>query len=146
MKSEEQDNLKNVITGRFITAVDYLVDSGKVNSMTELEKETGIRAQRIAGMRSSVSGDGKSPQYVQIHQIKLVKDYFNVSMDFIFDGEKPIVKDSNSLGLSMAHEVKMQEYVRKDFEMKEKISILEQRIELLNEKVEFYKEVINQKP
>jgi hypothetical protein len=144
MKAEEQDSIKNVITGRFITAVDYLVDSGRISSVVELAQITGIRPQRITGMKASVAGEAKTPQYVGINQLKLVKDHFNVSMDYIFDGIKPIVIDTG-ISQSVTTETPV-EYRRKNLEMKEQIDLLKQKIEFLNEKVEFYKEKLNQKP
>jgi hypothetical protein len=144
MKAQEQDQLKSVITARFITAIDYLVDSGRIDSVVEFEKITGIRRQRITGMKSSVAGESKTPNYVGINQIKLLKDHFNVSMQYIFDGIKPIVIDPE-ITQSSSEDVPA-EYKRRNLEMKDQIELLKQKIEFLNEKIDFYKEQLNQKP
>lgn len=138
MEKEEQDNLKTVITERFITAVDYLVDSGRVDSIADFERMTGIRAQRITGMKGYLEGKSGNSQYAGIHQIKIVNELYHVSLDYIFNGIKPIVVDKSDLAVA---EKPVTEYSRDSLEMKEQLRLMQQKMELLNEKVEFYKEV-----
>lgn len=139
---EEQDKLKAVITERFITALDYLVDSGKVNSVAEMERITGIRAQRITGMRAFLNGEAKTSQYAGIQHIKILKDTFGVSLEFIFDGIKPIVKSR----MQKENQDESSEYIsRSTDELREEISLLKEKVKLVNEKLDFYKELVTQK-
>ena len=140
---EEQDNLKSVITERFITAVDYLMVSGKIPTIVEFERITGIRAQRITGMRAYITGESKTSHYVGINHIKLVKDAFGVSMDFIFDGIKPILIEKNEVHEKVNDESK--KALKLNLDLKEDVDILKEKVKLLNEKVDFYKEMVSQR-
>lgn len=142
MKNEEQEKLKFVITERFITALDYLVDSGRVNSVAEMERITGIRAQRITGMRAYLNGESKTSQYAGIQHIKILKDTFGVSLEYIFDGQKPIV--SSKTQKEIHTELPDQSNQSVD-ELREDLSLLKEKVNLINEKLEFYKELVSQK-
>ncbi len=95
MESNEEVNVKIVITERFINALDYLIYSGRVKNVSEFEKLTGYRAQRISGMMALLREEVKSSngQYAGTQHLKTLKEQFNVSMDYIFDGLYPIVKN-----------------------------------------------------
>lgn len=145
MKDENhQDNTKRIITEHFINALDYLIDSGKVDSVAEFERLTGFRAQRITGMRAYVHGDSNvKPQYVGISHLKVLKDEYNVSMDYIFNGTKPIIKT----------ETKVQEPTANTYQMdsneliREELRILREKMNILDQKLELYKSMMsNQKP
>ena len=139
----EQDKLKLVITERFINALDYLIDSGRVQSAAEVERMTGIRQQRFTGMRACLSGKAKSNALTGIHHIKIFHDMFDVSLDYVYNGIMPIVIDK-SLGVFKDQD--RGEYgTRSTLELKDELNILKQRVELLSEKVEFYKELVNRK-
>lgn len=142
MEEPEQDNEKIVITQRFIDALDYLIDSGRVKNVTEFEKMTGFRAQRITGMRAFLKGDVKAKgHYAGTQHLKTLKDLYNVSMDFIFDGTMPIVVDpveekEDSVVPEVASEIKF---------LKQEIKLLRERFDFLNEKIELYKQLLSQR-
>lgn len=141
MEQLEQDNEKIVITQRFIDALDYLIDSGRVKNVTEFEKATGFRAQRITGMRAFLKGDEKSKgHYAGTHHLKTLKDLYNVSMDYIFDGKTPIVvdpiKEKEPVVPEISSEIKF---------LKQEIKLLREKFDFMNEKIELYKQQFSQK-
>ncbi len=142
MDSSEQENVKIVITERFINALDYLIESGRVKNVTEFEKLTGFRAQRITGMRAFLKGDVKlKGHYAGTPHIKTLKQLFNVSMDYIFDGIGPIVNDlvlkmEDSSNLEHNSDIKR---------INQEIMFLKEKVNFINEKVDLYKEYVIQK-
>jgi hypothetical protein len=74
MEKKEQDDMKKVITVRFIQALDYLIDTGRLSTTLEFEKMTGFRSQRLSGMRSFVvAPPGAKNQFVGTQHIKVLK-------------------------------------------------------------------------
>lgn len=132
MEKKEQDDLKRVITERFVEALDYLMDSGRLNSIVEFERLTGFRAQRIAGMRTYVSNPENSKnQFVGVHHLKVLRDLFNVSMEYIFDGIHPIVRTADLVtttenGLTL-----------------EQFNLLKKEVQLLSQKFNFLEDRMN---
>lgn len=142
MEEPEQDDQKIVITQRFIDALDYLIDSGRVKNVTEFERLTGFRAQRITGMRAFLKGDVKAKgHYAGTQHLKTLKDHFNVSMDFIFDGKTPIVVDP----VEEKEDALVPEVVSEIKSLKQEIKFLREKFEFMNEKIELYKQLVIQK-
>lgn len=133
----EQDNTKSVITERFITALDYLIDSGKLKTVADFERATGIRSQRITGMRKSISEDGaEKAYYANTTHIVILHEQYGVSLKYLFTGEKPIMESLPT------ESVKVEDaYAKKELELfKEDFAVLKEKVNLIAEKLSFYLE------
>ena len=142
MDSNEEVDEKIVITERFINALDYLIESGRVKNVTEFEKLTGFRAQRITGMRSFLKGDANAKShYAGTSHIKTLKHLFNVSMDYIFDGIGPIVNDlvlKKEDSSNLDHDLVIKRLIQD-------VTFLKEKVSFINEKVDLYKELVMQR-
>lgn len=141
MDKNERDNIKKSITERFVTALDYLVDSGKIENIKDFERITGIRSQRVTGMRKFLKlsdEDNEKPYYTNADHIYIVHEFFNVSLEYIFKGIKPIVtgiqKESNEVSDNGRSDYKNE----KCNDLEEKVNLLSERINLINDKLNFY--------
>jgi hypothetical protein len=137
---DEQDNRKILITQNFLNAMDYLIDSGKLKSVAEFERITGFRQQRITGMRKSIQDFLDNPEstekkyYANTDHLAVLHEIFNVSLDYLLTGEKPIVIENKS----EAMDLNISENWKKNIE--EKISLLEEKYLLIKERLNFYAE------
>lgn len=138
MNKNERDSIKRLITERFVTALDYLVDSGKIDNIKDFERITGIRSQRITGMRRFLKEEdvNDKPYYTNADHIFIINDLFGVSFDYIFKGKKPIV-----VGLSYEKNVAepMEDYhISKISLLEESMSVIRQNLNLLSEKLQYH--------
>jgi hypothetical protein len=137
---DEQDNRKILITQNFLNAMDYLIDSGKLKSVAEFERITGFRQQRITGMRKSIQDFLENPEstekkyYANTDHLAVLHEIFNVSLDYLLTGEKPIVIENKS----EAMDLNISENWKKNIE--EKINLLEEKYLLIKERLNFYAE------
>jgi hypothetical protein len=137
---DEQDNRKILITQNFLNAMDYLIDSGKLKSVAEFERITGFRQQRITGMRKSIQDFLDNPEstekkyYANTDHLAVLHEIFNVSLDYLLTGEKPIVIENKS----EAMDLNISENWKKNIE--EKINLLEEKYLLIKERLNFYAE------
>lgn len=141
MDKNERDNIKREITERFVIALDYLVDSGKMENIKDFERITGIRAQRITGMRKFLKdGDPEKPYYTNADHIAILNSFFGVSFDFIFKGQKPIVlKEERKQG--EVNDTSPPVYQnQKIMQLEEVVELLERKVQLLNERFQFHLE------
>jgi hypothetical protein len=137
---DEQDNRKILITQNFLNAMDYLIDSGKLKSVAEFERITGFRQQRITGMRKSIQDFLENPEstekkyYANTDHLAVLHEIFNVSLDYLLSGEKPIVIENKSESMDL----NISENWKKNIE--EKINLLEEKYLLIKERLNFYAE------
>lgn len=135
---QEHFNNKKTITERFINSLDYLIDSGRLKNVAEFERITGVRSQRITGMRKSISEgaeDSKS-YYANTDHLAIINEKFGVSLNYLINGEKPILSEN-------ANKITPQTNVldKREFEIfKEQFQVLKEKVSLLSEMMEFYKE------
>lgn len=140
---QKQDNEKREFTERFLTALDYLIDSNKLGNVVDFEQKTGIRKQKITGMRAFLKGESKTGLYPGLSDIKIMNELFKVSLDYIFNGLKPIILEPEP---SMVSDMERPEYSpRPILELREEIRMLKDRMNILAEKVDFYKEIATRK-
>lgn len=141
--NQNQDNEKKEFTERFLTALDFLIDMNRLSNVVDFEQKTGIRKQKITGMRSFLKGESKTGLYPGLSDIKILNQLFNVSLEYIFNGVKPIVIDPEQ---NMVSDHDRSEYTpRPILELKEEIKMLKERMNILTEKVDFYKEIATRK-
>jgi hypothetical protein len=136
----ENENKKLIITQHFITALDYLVDSGRLKTIAEFERATGFRQQRITGMRKFLSGDDKSKSYLaHTDHLAVLFEMYGVSLKYLISGEEPIlesekIKEKDSEPISDNNTKCIQEIREEINLLKSKYEFLKDRIEFLNEK------------
>jgi len=140
---QKQDNDKKEFTERFLIALDYLIDSNKLENVVDFEHKTGIRKQKITSMRAYLKGESKTGLYPGLTDIKIMNELFGVSLDYIFNGLKPIIMEQVP---ALVSDNERSEYSsRPILEVKEEIKMLKERMNIISEKVDFYKELATQK-
>lgn len=138
MQDEEQDNLKRIITQRFIDALDYLLDSGKLKTVVEFENITGLRAQRITGMRKYLDeGENVKPYYASVNHIHVLNEKFGVSFDYVFKGEKPIVKQ----GRTESRAESFEDNPRSDYIPSTDLGLISREVELLKCRMDLFQKM-----
>lgn len=137
---EEDDlDLKTVITKNFITALDHLMDIRKLKSVVEFEEITGFRQQRISGMRKYLAeGNNVKAYFANTDHIYMINQKFNVSLRYLILGEEPIIEienpgDKNPEPANNSNPQWIQE-------LREEISLLKSKYELLKDRIEFLNE------
>lgn len=136
----EKENRKFVITQRFVTALDYLVDSGRLKTIAEFERVTGFRQQRITGMRKFLSGDdGIKGYYANTDHLAVLYELYGVSLKYLISGEEPIIegekiKEKDSEPITDNNTKWIQEFREEIGLLKSKYDLLKDRIEFINEK------------
>lgn len=131
---KNQDNKKYQITERFLIALDYLIDSGRIKTIADFERITGFRSQRITGMRSFVNSENNTKSYyAHTDHIAVLHEEFGVSLEYLISGIKPIIADTKSDSTYDDRAV---------YESKQ-IALIKEELALLKEKVEFLKERMN---
>ncbi|TDQ18616.1 hypothetical protein DFQ04_0421 [Algoriphagus boseongensis] len=140
MDSENQENRKFQITQNFIDALDYLLDSGRLKTVVEFESVTGFRAQRITGMRKFLSGDENAkPYYANAEHLAALNESFGISLKYLLFGVKPILEEKEERKSEVVAGVSPREFQI----VQEQMELLQQRVKLLDDKVEFYKSLIS---
>ena len=140
MNKNERDKIKKEITERFLVSLDYLVDSNKIDHIKDFERMTGIRGQRITGMRNFIKDEKATPYYVNVDHIAILNSFFGVSFDYIFKGIKPIVlKDSKTIEEVSDTEKPLYQN-QKIVQLEEVLGILERKVQLLTERFQFHLE------
>ena len=114
--------MKEAVNQRFISAIDYLLDSN-----TESNKYT--IAQKLGLKTSMFSEILKKRVNVGIEHIIRLKENWNISYDWILDGSGEMIKSENTI---------------KNLDFKELAESRKETAELLREKIKNLEEEINQ--
>lgn len=78
------------ITKNWLTALEYLIDTGRVKNYRQFEEKTGIRNQRISVIKKVEESDSQS-NYINVEYIQIMNEMFGVSLEFLIYGTKPII-------------------------------------------------------
>lgn len=113
--------MKEAVNQRFISAIDYLLDSN-----TESNKYT--IAQKLGLKTSMFSEILKKRVNVGIEHIIRLKENWNISYDWILDGSGEMIKSENTI---------------KNLDFKELAESRKETAELLREKIKNLEEEIN---
>lgn len=123
-----------------MTALDYLIDSGKVKTVAEFERLTGFRAQRIAGMKKFVNdgGSDRGAYYAGTEHLAVMSEQFGVSLRYLVLGEKPIME-----GKELAVHEPRAEYTTRELQLiREEMELIKGHHRLLREEFEHMKKTL----
>jgi hypothetical protein len=126
----DQKELRLEITKNWVIALDYLIDSGRIKNYRQFEELTGIRNQRVSGLKKSVTDGAESTNYISVDYIRILNEQFGVSTDYLLYGTKPIVIDPEA---QLVKDVERSVYGSQS--VNEKIHSMHQQIEYLVGKV-----------
>lgn len=76
------ENNLQLLTARFIEAYDYIISHGMVKN----QKHLGLNDSNVNKVK-------KGFRTVSLNQILFLVNKYNVSAEFIFRGEKPIIRE-----------------------------------------------------
>lgn len=137
MNKEEQDKTKIEITQRFIDALDFLIDTGRLKNVVQFEEKTGLRSQRITAMRKFLNDNNSKAYYANTDYLVTMNRDYGVSLEYLINGIKPILLEQ----AKKETPVDSSEFVsKKEYNiLKEDMRLLKERVNLVNEKLEVYK-------
>lgn len=114
------------ITQNWLIALDYLLDTGRVRNYRHFEELTGIRNQRISGLKLAVKDESVN-NYITVDNLRVLNEKFNISLEFLLYGTKPIIPEKESL---IASDNPIPEYG-----LHAKVGLLESEINLLKDRI-----------
>lgn len=139
----ENPDYKKEIARRFVIAVDYLMDTGVIDSYKDLGK-VDIRPQRVSDFKKYVSDDERN-SYVSAVEVKLLHEHFGISYAFVMDGVKPIRPESETTHETRAdHMVSDNPQPRASYgktAIEDRMDIIEKQHEILKMEIELLRKM-----
>lgn len=132
----DHKELRAEISKNWLIALDYLLDTGRVKSYRQFEELTGIRNQRISGLKL-LEKEGAGNNYVSVDYLRILHEQFNISLNFLLYGQKPILEEAEP---NQFNDLNRAEYGVRDHNRLEQhetqLKMLNKKIELLEKELE----------
>jgi hypothetical protein len=116
-----------------------LIDTGRLKTVIDFEKNTGFRQQRISGMRKFLEDSNAKSYFAGTDHIFVMNKQYGISLRYLILGEMPIlepdIKESDLVAEPRA------EYTPRWLqEIREELNLVKDKYDFLKERMEFHLE------